>query len=324
MEAAVANLFSAGDAVAVCCNGKFGEMWAGLAEAYGLAVSRICRDWSQSVDPAEVEAWLARHPETRAVLLTWCDTANGVKNDVAVVARVAAKHGALVLVDGVSSIGGMPFQFDEWGIDFAATASQKCLMSSPGIAFVSLSERAWSATRSARLPRSYWDFADIRKHVTRPKPETPSTTPVHLVLQVAEALRMIEEEGLDQVFRRHDEMAVLARSGVAALGLTLQCPALDAFSSTVTAIAVPEAITPKALRDGLKQRGILTASGLGQFEARGFRIGHLGDIRPADVQRTLDALKEVLNELREKEPSIPKEESGKRVVPLSRRERGQG
>ena len=297
MEAAIANLFSAGDQIAVCCNGKFGEMWAGLAEAYGLKVERISKDWTRSVDPGALDSWLSEHRDTSAVLITYCDTANGVRNDIPGVARVAAKHGALTLVDGISSIGGMPFEFDAWGVDLAITASQKCLMSAPGIAFAALSERAWAATRTARLPRSYWDFADIRKHVTRPKPETPSTTPVHLVLQVSEALRQIQEEGLDQVFRRHEAMAMQARKGVAALGLSLQCPELRAFASTVTAIAVPEGITPKALRDGLKQRGILTASGLGQFEATGFRIGHLGDIRPADVQRTLDALKDVLHGL---------------------------
>jgi aspartate aminotransferase-like enzyme len=191
----------------------------------------------------------------------------------------------------------MPFSFDEWGVDFAVTASQKCLMSSPGLAFAVLSERAWVASKTARMPRSYWDFAEIRKHVTKGRPETPGTPPVHIVLQVAEALALMNEEGLERVYRRHDEMGSLTRRRVAEMGLLLQCPDLDAFSSTVTAVALPAEIPPKVLRDAIKKRGILTAAGLGIFESRGFRIGHMGDIRPADVERTLDALKQALDEL---------------------------
>jgi aspartate aminotransferase-like enzyme len=182
-------------------------------------------------------------------------------------------------------------------VDFAVTASQKCLMSSPGLAFAVLSERAWAANKTARMPRSYWDFAEIRKYVTKAKAETPGTPPVHIILQVAEALAMMHAEGLERVYRRHDEMAVLTRRRVGDMGLAVQCPELEAFSATVTAVALPAAIPPKALRDRLKKRGILTAAGLGMFESRGFRIGHMGDIRIDDVERTLDVLKQVLDEL---------------------------
>jgi aspartate aminotransferase-like enzyme len=200
----------------------------------------------------------------------------------------------MLFVDGVSALGGMPFSFDEWGVDVAITASQKCLMSSPGLAFAVLSDRAWKATESARLPRSYWDFRPIRETVGKPRPETPGTTPVHLVLQVTEALRMIHEQGLDAVLRRHEANALAVRQGIARLDLELQCPNLKALSPTVTAIALPEAVNPKVLRDGLKARGILTAAAMGPFEPRGFRIGHMGDIRFEDVERTLAALAEVL------------------------------
>jgi len=297
MEAAICNLFSPGDAVAVCCNGKFGEMWAELAQVYGLVVYRISTDWNRSATSNDVDEAFGSNPRIKAVLVAYCDTANGVRNDIEGIARVARQRGRLVLVDGVSALGGMPFSFDEWGVDLAVTASQKCLMSSPGLAFVVLGERAWSATKTARMPRSYWDFAEIRKHVTKARPETPGTPPVHIVLQVAEALALMQEEGLEQVYRRHEDMADLARRGVAELGLSLQCPDLDAFSSTVTAVALPAAIPPKALRDAIKRRGILTAAGLGIFEPGGFRIGHMGDIRPSDVTRTLGAVKQALDEL---------------------------
>ena len=294
LEASLCNLLSPGDAVIACCNGAFGEMWAKIAETYGIVVHRVARDWEREVDPEEIAALLDREPSVRAVLVAYCDTSTAVRNDIAGIARVVSTRSAMLFVDSVSALGGMPFAFDEWGVDVAITASQKCLMSSPGLAFATLSERAWKAAESARLPRSYWDFRPIRETLGRARPETPGTTPVHLVLQVTEALRMIQEQGLDTVLRRHDANAVAVRQGVARLGLACQCPGLESLSPTVTAIALPEAVNPRRLRDGLKERGILTAAAMGKFEPRGFRIGHMGDIRREDVDRTLAALSDVL------------------------------
>ena len=192
----------------------------------------------------------------------------------------------------------MPFRFDEWDVDVAVTASQKCLMSSPGLAFAVMSDRAWAASATARLPRNYWSFPAIRENVTRAKPETPGTTPVHLVMQVAEALRMLHEEGVDEVYARHVRMATLARRESAALGLTPQCLALRRRSTTLTAIALPPELPPSRVRDGLKARGILTAAGLDRFASKAFRIGHMGDIREDDVQRTMTALAAVLSDIR--------------------------
>jgi aspartate aminotransferase-like enzyme len=297
MEATICNLFSPGDALAVCCNGKFGEMWATLGESYGLVVHRFCTAYEHDLDLDALDQLLAEHRDIKAVAMAYGDTSTGVANDIEAAARVARARGTLIMVDGVSSIGGMPFHFDEWDVDVAVTASQKCLMSSPGLAFAVMSERAWAANTSAQLPRNYWDLAAVRKNVTQPKPETPGTTPVHLVLQVAEALRMLHEEGLDEVRERHSRMADLARNRAAALGLTPQCPALRNRSTTLTAIGLPPELPPSRVRDGLKARGILTAAGLGHFQASAFRIGHMGDIRETDVNQTMDALTEVLAEL---------------------------
>lgn len=297
LEASLCNLLSPGDAIIACCNGAFGEMWARVADSYGLVVHRIARDWTGDVSPYDIGEMLDRDRSIRAVLVAYCDTSTGVRNDVATIARLAASRNVLSFVDGVSALGGMPFSFDEWGIDVAITASQKCLTASPGLAFVALSERAWRAADSARLPRNYWDFRPIRELVTKPRPETPGTTPVHLVLQVAESLRLIHEQGLATVLDRHETNAAAVRHGITRLGLALQCPSLRALSPTVTAIALPSAIDPKKLRDALKERGILTAAGMGRFEASGFRIGHMGDIRLADIERTLTALTDTLDSL---------------------------
>jgi len=298
MEAALCNLLSSGDAVVACVNGAFGEMWARIAEAYGIVVHRVARDWTRDVDVDDIAELLDRDPGIRAVLVAYCDTSTGVRNDVASIARLTAARTALLLVDGVSALGGMPFSFDEWGVDIAITASQKCLMSSPGLAFVAMSERAWAATETARLPRSYWDFRPIRETLARPRPETPGTTPVHLMLQVAEALRMLRDEGVGTAVRRHEANAAVVRQEIARLGLSLQCPSLRSFAPTVTAIALPEDVPPNVLRDGLKARGILAAAAMGRFESSAFRIGHMGDIRRADVDRTLLALAETLGAIR--------------------------
>lgn len=294
MEATLCNLFSAGDAILVCANGRFGEMWGKLAESLGLVVHRVSTDWNSNVDADDVDQILKSHSSIRAVALAYCDTSTGVANDVGGVARVARARGVLTLVDGVSSIGGMPFSFDEWGVDAAVTASQKCLMSSPGLSFVVLSPRARAAAADARLPRRYWDLTAIEREVTKPKPETPGTPPVHIVLQVAEALRMIHDEGLEAVLQRHAAMAKMVAQRMADLGLKPQCPALTRRAITVSAIALPPNLPPSKVRDGLKARGILTAAALEHYQPTAFRIGHMGDIRPADVQRTLDALTEVM------------------------------
>jgi aspartate aminotransferase-like enzyme len=295
LEATICNLFSTGDEIAACCNGKFGEMWAGLAESYGVVAHRIETDWERSVNPAAVDAFLAEHPRVKAVAMTYADSSTGVANDVASVARVASERGVLTMVDGVSSIGGMPFELDAWGVDVAVTASQKCLMSSPGMAFVAMSEGAWRASEAARLPRNYWSFSAIRSEISKAKPETPGTTPVHLVLQVAEALRMIHEEGFANVLTRHREMAERTRAAAGGLGMSLQCPALSQRASTLTALSLPTGVAPADVRGALKARGILTAAGLGPYQATGFRIGHMGDIRMSDVERALGALADVLS-----------------------------
>jgi aspartate aminotransferase-like enzyme len=292
LEGSIVNFFSPGDEVLAYCNGLFGEMWAGIAEAFGVTVHRVGCGWEVSADPRQVEEGLAAHPRARALLITHSDTSTGALNDVNAVARVCRSAGVLVMVDAVSSLGGVPFHFDDWGIDITVTASQKCLMSSPGMAFVAVSERAWEAQKAARLPRMYFDFAAIRKALTRH--ETPGTTPVHLVAQVNAALELIEAEGLENVFARHEEMGRMTRQGTADLGMPPQCPGLEAYSPTVSAIRAPAGIAPLELRQQLKSRGILTAQGLGPYTPTCFRIGHMGDIRPADVNRTLHALAEIL------------------------------
>src|SRR5262249_14869638 len=158
MEASICNLLSPGDEVITCTNGRFGEMWARIAESFGLVVHRVSVEWGPA-DQRLIEDALETHREAKALLLVHSETSTGVLNEIGILARAARRRKLLVMADCVSSLGGIPVSFDEWELDVAVTASQKCLMSSPGMSFVALSERAWSANQTAGLPRSYFDFA---------------------------------------------------------------------------------------------------------------------------------------------------------------------
>jgi aspartate aminotransferase-like enzyme len=298
LEAAITNLFSAGDEIVACCNGKFGEMWAHLAESYGLTVHRVATAWDRSVRPADVEQLLRDHPAVRGVTIAQSDTSTGVQNDVASILALTRSRDILGMVDCISSLGGAPFSFDGWGADVVVTASQKCLMASPGLAFVALSERAWRAYDKAGLTRNYWDFGAVRKTLAKAQPETPGTAPVHIFLQLAESLKVIHEEGLPVVYARHEAMASRVRDRATTMGLGVLFPDLDRWSPTLTALRTPADVPPKVIKDGLKQRGILIAGGLGTYGNEAIRIGHMGDIRVSDVERTCDAIEAVLAEAR--------------------------
>jgi aspartate aminotransferase-like enzyme len=297
MEASICNLLSPGDEVMAGANGRFGLMWAAIAESFGLIVHRVCTDWGVSADPQAVENALNAHPKCKALLIVHSETSTGVLNDIAAIVRAVRPRPLLVMVDCVSSLGGAPVCFDDWDIDVAVTASQKCLMSSPGLSFVALSKRAWVTSQTARLPRAYFNFEAIRKALSRARPETPGTAPVHLFCQVKEAVSMIREEGMENTFARHKEMGGLVQDWARRNGFLPASTESECLSPTLTAICAPSEFKPETIREKLKQRDILTARGLGPYESRGIRIGHLGDIRPCDVQRTLDALSEVIAEL---------------------------
>jgi aspartate aminotransferase-like enzyme len=292
MEGAVVNFFLPGETVVAACNGKFGEMWAGFAERHGLEVVRVAEDWDRSVDPGEIDAALVANPDAKAVLLVHSDTSTAVLNPVAEVAKVARNRGALILVDGISSVGGAPFSFDAWGLDFAVVSSQKCLMASPGLSLAVVGERAWEAGSCGGMPRSYLDFSSIRRSLQGPRPETPGTTPVLLVLQLLESVRMIHEEGVEAVFKRHQAMADRVRNRAAELEFGLQGDGILHRSPTLTALQVPNGVQPENLRNRLRESGVQIAVGLGSYKPTCVRIGHMGDIRMEDVDRTMDLLEQ--------------------------------
>ncbi len=294
MESAVVNLFSPGDTVLACVMGEFGERFARIAEAFGLRVERLVVPPGHAVAAELLAERLGAEPpgRFRGVLLTHNETSTGVLLDLAAVARVVREAGALVVVDGVSSVGGVEVDCDGWGVDLLVTASQKALMTPPGLGFAAVSRRAWEAVEAARLPRYYWDYRQARR--AGEKGQTPYTPAVALWFGLREALRLLEGEGLPAVHARHRRLAGAFRAGARALGLRLL--AEDAVASPlVTAVEVPEGIEAAALIRTLRDRhGVVVAGGQGALAGRIFRVAHMGATREEHVLRALAALGEAL------------------------------
>jgi serine---pyruvate transaminase len=296
LESVVANLFSPGDRVVVPVAGYFGDRFARIADAYRLDVRRVEYEWGEAPEADDVAAALSEAP-TKGVLLQHSETSTGVINDVEAVARVAKDAGVLVAVDVISSLGAVPYEGDGWGIDVAIGGSQKALSATPGLAFASVSDAAWSATKTATSPRFYFEWAAYKKAYELPNPENPYTPAISLMLGLREALRLYLEEGSDAVLSRHELLSRATKEGVRALGL-------DLFGDhperawAITAVRVPEGVDGKELVAKIRRdHGIIIAGGQGPLTGKVFRIGHLGYYDRFDIVRALAALELTLGDL---------------------------
>jgi len=297
MEAAVVNVLSPGDKVLALSIGAFGDRFTQIAETFGAQVERMSFDWGTAVDDNKVAARLKQDTgrEIKAVLVTHNETSTGVTNDLAAIAAAVRKHGALLLADAVSSLVAIDLRADEWGIDVVAAASQKAFMLPPGLAFVSMSERAWAANAQAKMHRYYFDLKKAKEFMD--KKQTPWTPALPQMYGLKEGLRLIEEEGLENCFARHRRLGSAARAACAAMGLRLFADPRFA-SNAVTAIVAPNGITPKQIRSLLLDKyGVVLAGGQGKVQDTVFRIGHLGYVNETDIITTLAALGTGLHEL---------------------------
>jgi len=299
MEGTILNLFSSGDAIVSVCNGKFGEMYAEMAEKHGLKVYKVCEDWLCDANIAEIEAVLRSSPDVKAITVCQCETTTATINDIQSIARLAKQYGKLILVDCISSAGCLPLEFDAWQLDVVVTASQKGLMSPAGLSLVVLSEAAWAAVDASKFPKFYIQFRDIQKNMRGKNAETPGSTPVSLVAAVEEALSAIEQEGKENVYARHATVARAIRAGVEAMGLTLFPKEVNRRSPALTAFVVPEGLSSSGIRSALKQNfGIVTAGGLGSaYKDTVVRIGHMGSVYPKDAIMVIGALEATMYKL---------------------------
>lgn len=294
LEAAVCNTLSAGDAVLVLRAGKFGERWEEICRTYGVTVIPMDAPYGHTVPTSTVADALRRHPEAKAVLMQHSESSTGVLHDVKGIAAVTRGTAAILVVDAVSSLGIADLRMDEWGVDAVVAGSQKGLMLPPGLSFCALSEKAWGHVKASRLPKYYFDIATERKFVARN--ECRFTPAVSIFVGLREVLKMIETEGLTNVFRRHERLARATRSGVEALGLELF--AKSGPSPALTAVVAPRGIDSEAVLSTYStSHNITIAGGQGEMKGRVFRLGHMGHVGDFDVITGLAALEQVLHEL---------------------------
>jgi aspartate aminotransferase-like enzyme len=298
MEAGIINFLSAGDRVLVGCNGKFGERWAEVAEAYGLNVEIIKAEWGKPLDPENFREKLEadKDKQIKAVIITHSETSTGVLNPLEAINRHVKAHGeALIMVDAVTSLGAVSVPMDDWGIDVIASGSQKAYMIPPGLGFVAVSPKAWEAYKTAKLPRYYLDLGKYRKDAA--KNTTPFTPPVNMFFGLQVTLQMMKAEGLENVFARHKRLMTTTRAAVQALGLPLFA-ADDAASPAITAVMPPAAVDAQKVRTLMKKRfDIALADGQDALKGKIFRIGHLGFVCDRDILAAISALEVVLREL---------------------------
>ena len=292
-EAALVNTLSSGDKVLMFETGHFATLWRNLAVKFGLQVEFIPGDWRHGVDPEDVESKLAEDGghAIKAVAVVHNETSTGATSRVAEIRKRMdhVGHPALLLVDAISSLACMEYRHDDWGADVTVCASQKGLMLPPGLGITAISAKALTAARSARLPRSYWDWEPmLRDNQAGFFPYTPAT---NLLYGLREALHMLFDEGLENVFARHSRHAEATRLAVRTWGLDVGCLNPAEYSSSITAVMMPDGADADALRKVILDRYDMSlGTGLGKLKGRVFRIGHLGDFNDLMLAGTLSGV----------------------------------
>ena len=304
-ESCVVNTLSPGERVLGCVNGHFSALFSKTAQSFGISVETIAAPYGDGIAAADVEERLRadKHHQIKAVLAVHNETSTGVTSDIAAIRQAMdrAGHPALLLVDVVSSLGSIDFRFDEWKVDVALTGPQKGLMLPPGMAILAVSAKALEASRSAKCPRSFWDWAPVLERNARGEfPYTPATV---LLFGLKESLIMLAEEGLTNVFRRHARLAEACRRAVQAMGLKLLARNPDEYSNTVTAVSMPEGFDSDAfVAHAQKSLDLSLGVGLGKVKGKVFRIGHLGSLNELELLGSLAGMEMTLKSFGVKVP----------------------
>ena len=292
MEAAIVNTLSPGDKVLSISNGAFSERFGDIAEGYGAEVIRLGFEWGKAVDLDTVEKTLKADADIKAVLATHNETSTGMTNRLRDISAVVKKFGKLLLVDAISSLGCIDLPTDDWQCDVVVTGSQKGWMAPPGLAMVSVSERAWQANAQAKMPRYYWDLSKAKDFLQ--KGQTPWTPAVSLFYALDATLDLMLNEGLSNIFARHARVAQIAREGVKSLGLSLFSEE-EYASNTVTAVNATDNVNiPKLIQVLREEHDVVIAGGQRKLAGKVFRIGHLGSVDEDDIKSVLEALSKAL------------------------------
>ncbi len=292
MVGAVNNFFNQGDEVLVVNGGKFGERWTKICQAYGLKVEEIVVEWGYAVKPAEVEEKLKKNKNLKGVFVQATETSTGVYHDIQTLSSIVRKYeDTLFVVDAISALVAHDLRTDEWGIDIMVGGSQKGVMLPPGIAFVSVSEKAWKKAETSKIPKFYFNFKKERENLA--KNQTNFTSPVTLIIGLNAGLKMLQAEGLENVFKRHERLAHATRKAVQAIGLALYPK--ESPANSVTAIMTPPGIDGQAVYKNLREKyGITTAGGQDKAKGKIFRIAHLGYSDRFDIITAIAGIEMVL------------------------------
>ncbi|MEH2275615.1 MAG: alanine--glyoxylate aminotransferase family protein [Nostoc sp.] len=297
VEAGIINFLSPGDRILVGSNGKFGERWVEIGQAYGLNVEEVKVEWGKPLVPEVFAEKLQAdtQKQIKAVIITHSETSTGVLNDLETINRHVKEHGeALIIVDAVTSLGAFNLPVDAWGLDIVASGSQKGYMIPPGLGFVSVSPKAWEAYKTAKLPKYYLDLGKYRKATA--KNTTPFTPPVNLIVALHTTLRIMKEEGLESIFARHERLKNATRAAIQ--GLNLPLLAADSSASPAITAVAPQGIEPDKIRSLMKKRfDIALAGGQDHLSNKIFRIGHLGFVSDRDILSCIASLEVTLREL---------------------------
>lgn len=295
MEGAVTNTLCAGDKALVIQGGKFGERWANICKAYGVKAHVISVEWGHSIDPNLIAQALKDDPSIKAVFTQATETSTGVLYPIKEIAAIVADcPNTILVVDAISHLGAVELPMDEWKIDVVVAGSQKALMLPPGLAFAALSDKAWEFVNKSTLPKFYFDFKKELKNIKQN--QTAYTPAVSLIMGLAESLRRIKSEGLENIFARHVQLAKATREAMLAIGLKLYAP--QAYSDAVTAVMAPPGIDGQKIVKILRDKHNLTIAG-GQDQAKGkvFRIAHMGYIDKSDIIMAIAAVEMTLKDL---------------------------
>jgi aspartate aminotransferase-like enzyme len=292
METAVVNLLSPGDKLIVASCGNFGNRWIKIAQGYGLKVISICVEWGKVVKPAEIEEALKNNPDVKAVYTTFTETSTGVTNDIRTIGEIVSKTDAVLVVDAISGLVSQEFRTDEWKVDLTISGSQKGFMLAPGLAFITLSDKAWKLVETSKLPKFYFDIKKYKKsYVTN---ETPFTPPVTLVVALEESIKLINKRGLENIWNDCKLLAKAARAGMTALGLKLFG---EVSCEVVTSASVPTDIGGKIVKILREKYGVSIAGGQGHLKGKIIRFAHMGYVGKADLLVGFACLEMVLVEL---------------------------
>ena len=292
MEASVSNLFSRGDKVIVCSAGKFGERWAEITKAYGLEVNVLKAEYGDVVSAERVEAALAAAPDTKGVFVQASETSTGAAHDVRGMARAIAKTPAIFVVDAITGLGTMPLDIDGWGLDVVVGGSQKAFMVPPGVAFLSISPKAWKLSETAALPHYYFDFKKEKKNGDKGESSwTPSTA---IILALGAALAYVKQVGMANLIENAEMLARATRAAAKELGLELFAP--NSPGSSVTSVKAPRGLDSGVIVKEFRSRfGAVIANGQGSMKGQIFRIAHLGYFDFADLFGVIAGLEIILH-----------------------------